>query len=67
MGLKVPNGAGVQTPVSRMAGYFGGIAVEPPRPIGDFTRYSPHRGTVSWHAVSEHDGWLRRMHPITEE
>lgn len=60
------NGAGAKAPVSLMAGYFRGIAVEPPRPLGDFTRYTPHRGSVSWYAVKTDGGWIKPLEPLTE-
>ena len=59
-------GAGAKAPVSLMAGYWGGMAVEPPRPIGDFRRVGPHKGTVSWYRVTNQGGWLIRIEPLTD-
>lgn len=59
-------GAGAKAPVSLMAGYFGGIAVEPPRPVGDFTRFTAHRGTLAWYEVRTEGGWTTRVQPIVE-
>jgi hypothetical protein len=42
-----------------MAGYWGSIPVERPRPLGDFTRFGPHQGEVRWYEVTTEGGWQR--------
>lgn len=49
-----------------MAGYWGGMAVEPARPLGDWRRIGPHKGPVTWYRVHNNHGWLIRVEPLTE-
>lgn len=49
-----------------MAGYWGSIPVERPRPLGDFTRYGPHAGDVRWYEVQIIGGCNKPVRRIME-